>query len=76
MVQYLQYLLPINTGKLVSGKIEDFKCLYTTDKPLFAFSHLQDILQRKFLTSTYTYPALKCSQLWGRIHVIVEWDPP
>lgn len=71
----LQYLFPVNTGELVNGKTLNSKCLYTANKPLFVFSHLQDILQRTFLTFTYNHPAPKCRQLWGRIHVIVERDP-
>lgn len=71
----LQYMFLVNTGELVNGETVDSKCLSTAKKPLFVFSHLQDILQRKFLTFTYTHPALKCSQLWGSVHVIVEQDP-
>lgn len=71
----LQYLFPVNTGEIVNGETVDSKSLYTANKPLFVFSQLQDILQRKFLTFTYIPPELKCSQLWGRIHVIMGWDP-
>lgn len=46
MKTLLQYLFPVKTGEIVNGETVDSKSLYTTNKPLFVFSQLQDILQR------------------------------